>query len=667
MKNRLFILWGVIAALAFGVACTQTEEPGHDVPQPEELFEVNVTNVTRSTVTFDVTPGQPGDYVCVIEERSVIEEYTQDKYIVSYILGEIASEAESKGKTFEEYMPTYVDNGPISDCTFTGLDINTEYFIVLFGVDAQKGYEASTALVTVPFSTLAVEEVECEFNVTTEVVKNNVTINVNPSNEELSWYMCLMTADSYNYYTKDENGPKMSELGFYEYYFQQDINAFKQEGYSDEAIINALIHSGAQSLEAKGLHQNSEYYILIAGIILDSEGIVICTDVQRTAFTTKEAALSDMTFKIEILEVGQMEVEFRVIPSNNKDTYCCLVQPWDGKSTADEVMHAIVDQWGAGWMDVMADDKGVIECVDAKAKKLSAADTDYYVIAFGYQGGITTGAYMETFHTKPGGSIEDVKFTVTANAVNSYGFNLNVEASDPTIYYVPGACVEDDYDEAEYLKMEQEAIDYYYEESLKFDPRISVAEVLDQYYFNGNRTVQVSGLLPDTDVMAYIYAIDYRTGKIVKTFTFDKVAHTDILGNVTPTIEVVGYFSGDDEAGTIFGDADVTKGMAITVVKYGNLEDARTLYTSMLKGDYTNVLSWPDNLVWRDVVEWKTCKLDSPYTFYLVEWNVAQTAFAYATDKDGKMGAIARVLTEPTAANKGNIEVLRDLVAKQDE
>lgn len=667
MKNRLFTLWGVVAALVLGVACEQPDVPVE--PQPDEaLFSVNISSVSRGSVTFDVNPDSTvGDYICFVEERSVVEEFTQDKYIIQTVLQELTDEAYSKGLTLLEYMPSIVDNGPIFDCTFSGLKIDTEYVVILFGVDAEKEYEVNTDLVTVGFKTLAVEEVECDFNVTTSVVNNNVTINVDPTDKEVSWYVCLVTEEQYNYYVVDEDGYKMSEQGFYEYYFQQEINSLLQQGYSESQVIEALIHSGAQVLEAKGLHANTTYSLLIAGLILDSEGIVICTDIERSAFETKDAALSDMTFDIKVWDVGQMSANVRIVPSNNNDYYCALIQPWDGVSTADEVMNKIVNQWGPGWMDVMAQDKGVVEYSGSKAMKLPAADTDYYAIAFGYRGGITTEATMVTFRTLPGGSIDDVEFSITTSNVTPYGFNMNVRSSDPTIYYVPGACVEGEYDEAKYIAMEQEAIDYYYTETLKFNPSTSIAEVLDQYYFNGDRVVQASGLLPDMDVMAYVFAIDFRTGKIVKTFTFDKIAHTDVLGNVNPTVELVGYFSGDEEAGTIFKDANATKGKVITVVKYGNLDGAKTLYTSMYTEDYTNASNWPDNQLWAMVPEWKICKLDSPYTFYLTDWNLTQTAFAYATDANGKMGAIARVLTCPTADNKGDIEELRKLVSSLPE
>ena len=220
-----------------------------------------------------------------------------------------------------------------------------------------------------------------------------------------------------------------------------------------------------------------------------------------------------------------------------------------------------------------------------------------------------------------------------------------------------------EYDEATYVGYEEEAFDFYYTGSKDFNPSITVCEVLDQYYYNGNCSVQVSGLQPDTEIMAYIYALDVHTGKVVKTFTFDSIVRTDTLGVANPSIEIVGYFSGDEEAGAVFGDAAATKGRAITVVKYNNLDDVRTLFTTMIDGDCSNETAYSDSELWGITTGyWKTCKTSSPYTFYLADWNVVQTALAYATDDSGKAGKIARLYTMPTAENKGDVAELKALV-----
>ena len=654
-------MWCLVAAMAVVASCTPNEEPTPKPVAPQMAFEVEIDDVTRSTVTLSVTPKEDvGDYICVVEERSVVEEYTQDKFVIATVFQELTDEAASKGQTLAEYMPTIVDNGKIEDVTFSGLKLDTEYYVLVFGVDEK--YEACTELTKMAFKTLAVEKNECTFDIATDVVDNTVTISVSPSDEELYWYLCTMPKSTYEYYVTDANGYQMSENYFYEYFFQQDINSYRGAGYTDQQIIDALIHQGNQQLQASGLNENTEYYILVAGLVMDSEGIVICTDINKASYTTQNAAQSTMTFEIEVWDIKQMEASFRITPSNNNDLYCALVQPWDGVSTADEVMHQIVDQWG-GWMSIMADDKGVVEHSGAKAMKLPAADTDYYIIAFGYDGGITTDAYMKTFRTLPGGSVEEVEFTISASNISPYGFNMNIASSDPTIYYIPGACVPAEYDEEQYMQWEQEAFDYYYAGSKEFNPSITIAEVLDQYYYNGNSNVMVSGLLPDTEIMAYIYALDNRTGRIVKTFTFDNVARTDTLGEATPTVEIVGYYSGDEEAGSIFGNAAISAGKAIIVVKYSSIDNARSLFTSMLEGDCSNPAAYSDGEIWTIASSyWSTCKTAQPYSFYTSEWNADMTALAYCVDNNGKIGSIGRHYACATAENKGNIEVLRTLV-----
>lgn len=660
MKNMIIKLWAIVALMAVAVACgSEVDPPPPPTPIPD--FRVSVDDVTRSTVTVSVAPSpEMGDYVCVVEKRSVVEEYTQDKFVIATVFQELTDEAASKGLTLAEYMPSIVDNGAITDVTFSGLSLDTEYYLLVFGVDDK--YEACTDLTKVAFKTLAVENVDCSFEIATEVVDNSVTISVSPSDKELYWYLCTMPKGTYDYYVTDEDGYKMSESYFYEYFFQQDIDAYRGAGYTDEQIIEAIIHSGDLQLQASGLNEYTEYYILVAGLIMDSEGIVICTDIAKHSYTTEAAAKSTMTFEIDVWDVKQMEASFRITPSNNNDKYCALVQPWDGVSSADEVMHKIVNQWG-GWMEIMADDKGVVEHSGSSAMKLPAADTDYYIIAFGYDGGITTDAYMKTFRTLPGGSVEDVTFTITASNITPYGFNMNIASSDPTIYYIPGACVPEAYDEEQYMAWEQESFDYYYAGSKDFNPSITIAEVLDQYYYNGNSNVMVSGLLPDTEIMAYVYALDSRTGRIVKSFTFDNVARTDTLGEVTPTVEIVGYYSGDEENGSIFGNAALSKGKAIIVVKYTDIDNARSLFTSMLEGDCCNVNSYSDGELWTLASGyWSTCKPSQPYSFYTSEWNAEMSALAYCVDNSGKIGGIGRRFACATAENKSNIEELRTLV-----
>lgn len=658
--NRLFLILTSLVAFVVMGCTSNTPEPAPELPQ--EDFHILIHDTSRGSVWFSVTPADADmDYLCVVLEKAEVEEFTREEFLVESIFQEIASEASDKGKTLAEYLPEVVDRGKIEDVRFSGLTPDNYYNILVFGVDTSS-CEATTAVTKKEFRTVNIPPLVCDFRVSHSVENNTVSLNVDPTDEDINWYLCTMPVATYNHYVVDEEGYKMSHEYFYEYYFQQEINSLLQEGYSDEQVIEALIHQGALSLEAKGLQENTDYCYLIAGLIVDQDGIFICTDVQRGDYRTEGAAHSTMTFEIEVWDVGQMEASFSITPSNNNDKYCALVAPWDGVTEAQEMMHKIVEQWGS-WMEVMANDRGRVVHEGSTAMKLPAADTDYYIIAFGYDGGITTEACMKTFRTLPGGSVDEVQFSLSATSITPYGFTMNVTSSDKTIYYVPGICAAEEYDEATFVGYENEAFAYYLEEYRKFNPAITIAELLDQYYYNGDSTLQVNGLQPDTEYLGYIFALDVHTGEVVKCFTFPAFAHTATFSQIAPQVELVGYYSGDDEAGAIFKDASATKGKAITVVRYTGLEDVRTLFTTMVDGDCSSAVAMSDGELWQLTQGyWNTCKTSEPYSFYLAEWNVVQTALCYATDNNGMLSPMSRLYTCPTAENKGDIEELKALV-----
>ena len=76
-------------------ACTtSTDEPTPTPPTPKADFEVVIDDVTRSTVTVSITPSETiADYICVVEERSVVDEFTQNKFVIATIFQELTEEA----------------------------------------------------------------------------------------------------------------------------------------------------------------------------------------------------------------------------------------------------------------------------------------------------------------------------------------------------------------------------------------------------------------------------------------------------------------------------------------------------------------------------------------------------------------------------------------------
>ncbi|MBQ6940895.1 MAG: hypothetical protein IJN51_06325 [Alistipes sp.] len=671
MKTNWLMMLLATVALSF-VACTEPEEkptPGPD-PTPEGLtFDVKVGEVTSSTVAYTVTPSDlEAEYLCVLYDAETVEEFTRDEFLVQTLFQELEAEARTVGKTLQEYMPEVVDKGAITDGKFSNLFPESKYYIIVFGVDAAKGYEANTAVSKTEVTTVAFAGLDTTFEVTTTVDGNTATYQITPSNDEDIWYFYTLPKSTYDAYTDPAGQYQMNEQRFLLFCLEQEINAYRNAGYSDADIMNAIFHRGALTLQAKGLNAQTEYINMIAGFIVTEEGnVTIATDVTTSTYTTGDAKASELTFEISVTDVEMIRAAIKITPSDLKETYHWMCGVWDGEQTAEDIMNGIVAQYG-GWMNNGAMlYTGVQDYTGGPGSpykyKLDSPDTDYYVVVFGYAGGVTTEPEMVTFRTLPAPDPATTTFTMSASDITPYSFKLSVVPSHATTYYSFNVCAPEEYNEEAIIAAENEAFDDMFEMSQQFNPGTTVAQVLSSYYYRDAANADATGLVPESSFMGYVIVYNPEDGYVLKIHKFENLATTKSVGSITPGVELVGYYSGDEENGTVFGQAEATKGKAITVVKYTNLDGARSLFATMLGDDMTNTANYSDSYIWGAAAQyWKSVKTAEPYSFYIADWDYVQTALAYAVDQNGVPGGIGRLYTMPTAENKGDIADLKALV-----
>ena len=673
MKKFNFLMALMMAFTLSFVACNEPEPaPEPDpVPPVKDTFVVEIGEVTSSSVAYTVTPSDlEAEYLCVLYDAETVEEFTRDQFLVENLMSELEDEARSTGKTLLEYMPSVVDKGAITDGMFKGLAPESRYYIVIFGVDAANNYAANTDVFKTEVTTAAAATLDVTFEIDTVVDGNTATYTVKPSNDNDVWYFYTLPLSTYEAYT-DPNTYAMSEQSFLLYCLQMEIDAYRQAGYNDNQIMNAIFHKGTLTLQAEGLNANTEYINMVAGFFVTPEGqVTIATELTTTTYTTGDAKAKELSFEISVSDIEPMRAAIKITPSNNNDKFCWMCAEWDGVKTAEEVMNEIVSMYG-GWMNNGAMlYSGVQDYTGGPGSsykyRLDAADTDYYVIAFGYAGGVTTEPVMETFHTLPAPSAEDTTFTMTASSISPYGFTVGVTPSESTTYYTFNVMSNDEFAALDVDALAEE-LNAQFDEILTmqqmFDPTVTIAQVLSMYYYRGPYTATASGLAPETSCSGFVMALSPETGHVVKVHTFENVATTTKLGEVAPTVELIGNYSGDEEAGAVFGQPEATKGRSITVVKYGNFDGARTLFGSMAGDDVTNAAVYPDSQLWGQLAgTWQKIDQAQPYSFYLTYWDAPNTAFAYAVDNNGNPGALGRCYSMATAENKGNIEDLKALV-----
>ncbi len=648
---------------------TPKPEPEPDPTPAIQSFEVAVDAVTKTSVTYTVTPALlDKEYLAVVKTADSIEGL-EDEDIVNLVFADIKAAAGAEGLTFAEKMPKVAVKGAQDRVELTGLAVDTEYALVVFGVDPAKDWEFTTFPVVKEFKTEAVEIVEYTFDVTTTVENNTVSFKVVPSDNNIAWHLLTVTKAMYDAYTDPAGDYQWTKDVFYQAYTENEIQTYAGKGYTEEQILSAMFLKGEQTLQAEGLNANTEYVYLIAAFEIEGNNLLIASEPSEGTYTTGDVAKSELTFDISVTDVEQMRAAIKITPSDLEAAFVWMCQAYDGVSTPAEIVDAIVAA-NKSWLDMgFMSYYGVQDYTGGPGSpykfKLDAPDTDYYVIAFGYAGGVTSEPEMVTFRTLPGADPAECTFDLVLNETTTYGFSFNVTPSDATTYYYGDVCVASEYDEAAIVAEVETGIQQTYEMNKMFSPDLTMSAMIAQNYWNGPNVMDAENLNPDTEYTVYILALDAKTGKVVKAHAYPSFAKTKPVGTIVPEIELVGYYSGDEEAGSIFGQPAVTAGKAIAVVKYNVDSAATALYSGVLEGNGMDAVEYDDFYI-NEMLKfhWDVVSLQQPYSFFVTTWQMEQTVFAYAEDANGGKGALGRFLLCPTAEEKGNIEDLKALVAE---
>ncbi len=674
--KRILMMMSLALSLAVMAGCDPADPTPTPKPEPEpdptpaiQSFEVAVDAVTKTSVTYTVTPALlDKEYLAVVKTADSIEGL-EDEDIVNLVFADIKAAAGAEGLTFAEKMPKVAVKGTQDRVELTGLAVDTEYALVVFGVDPAKDWEFTTFPVVKEFKTEAMEIVEYTFDVTTTVENNTVSFKVVPSDNNIAWHLLTVTKAMYDAYTDPAGDYQWTKDVFYQAYTENEIQTYAGMGYTEEQILSAMFLKGEQTLQAEGLNANTEYVYLIAAFVVEGNNLLISSEASEGTYTTGDVAKSELTFDISVTDVEQMRAAIKITPSDLEAAFVWMCQAYDGVSTPAEVMDAIVAA-NKSWLDMgFMSYYGVQDFTGGPGSqykyKLDSPDTDYCVIAFGYAGGVTSEPEMVTFRTLPGADPAECTFDLVLNETTTYGFSFNVTPSDATTYYYGDVCVASEYDEASIVAEVEAGIQQMYEMNKMFSPDLTMSAMIAQYYWNGPNVMDADNLTPDTEYTVYILALDSKTGKVVKAHKYPSFAKTKPVGTIVPEIELIGYYSGDEEAGAIFGQPEATAGKAIAVVKYNVDPAATALYSGVLEGNGMDAVEYDDAYI-NEMLKfyWDGVSLQQPYSFFVTTWQMQQTVFAYAEDANGGKGALGRFLLCPTAEEKGDIEDLKALVAE---
>ena len=696
MKKLNWLMMLLTALTLSFAACTEPtpDKPNTDDPVKEDLkFEASVTETTRTSAFITVTPSDlEADYMSVVYPASAVEQCATDAELVVKIYAEFAAYAEANGKTFVEYMAEVVKRGAQENHEVKGLAQNTNYYLLVFGVDAAAEYATTTEVTAVKFKTQDVQQSACTFTLKSEVYLTTAAIPVTPSDNKQAWHLVNVPVEEMQKYTKEDGEYGWSQKEFFLYYLNTEIEALEAEGLTEDEIKDKLIFSGYRTLNAAGLEAKTKYVALVGGVYYDADGAAVTTELKELRYNSGEAAQSDLTFDVQVTNIDHYSADIKITPSDLNAQYYYYISyidsPKKSMKPIDIANNAITEYiWYWHNYTELKHVDPVTGVTELPAYALDIAETEYYIVVFSFDanenygqlineetgeydsnpGTITSAPVYVSFKTPEHGDAYNAEFSFNFTEVGPYDFTFEVNCSDPSIYYQPGIAYPDGFSPEAAMAASAETLAMVMQMCMEGqNPCLTHQEALDKLkkqgypYRNGSAKFYVANLEPETTYMGYVLAIDVKTGRFAKCyFDLNATVTTTAVGDVDPTIEVLGVFNGNDEAGSIFGDANMTAGKPIVAVTHNNIDGASALFTAISTDSYDDVKSLSDRYIisefrgyWSEVAN-----LSVPYEFFIGEWDIDQTVVSYAQDANGAEGKVGKVGVKPQ--NGGDIEELR--------
>lgn len=693
MKKLNFLLATMMLIAASLVACNNdevdnTKKPGPNVvpePAPSATFVFTNVTATMTDVTYTVTPSNDdATYLVFVKDMAAVNECEDDAAIIEMLYTEVEEYATANNTTFNDYLAGSVKQGAITDGKIGNLAYGTDYYLLVFSVDVNSNYEATSDVHPKRFKTAAPDASACTFTVKSTVTLNNVALKVTPSVSTEVWHLINLPLTEYQKYTAADGEYKYTQQQFFQYYLNSEVEKLQGEGLTEQQISNKLFHTGTQTLNASGLEPETKYEVLVGAVgFIDGKAYLTSATTKELRYTTGKADENDLTFDIEVYNIDHYSADIKITPSNPEAEYYYYIGYIDSKKnsmTPSDVANAAVTEYIYYWdennqLARREPSKGVVDLTGENMYELNIAETEYFIVAFSFNANPTYGTIIDeensTYDSNPGtitstpvyvsfktpehGDPMNAEFSFITSEVGPYDFNLEVVASDPTIYYLPGIEKAEDFDGQEKMSAYAGFLAQQIQMCMEGQsPSLTIQEALEMkcssFFRNGSGKYGINNCEPDTEYICYVLAIDVKTGTFAKCYASEVATKTAEVGSVNPTIEILGVYNGDHEAGEIFGDAEATAGRPIVAVKHNNIVGATALYTYITTDE---VETHKDQYIiseyrgyWNEVES-----LTVPYYFFIAQWDIDQTVVSYAQDANGAEGKVARLPIKPNEVN----------------
>ncbi len=637
---RLFTV-AALAALAL-VGCS---DDNNAAPENSEVgggnFSFSVTEITRTGCKVTITPADRHmGYIAMVVRQSDFNRFASDDAVIANDLEDFTAEAEYNNVTLEKVLiDNYLRFG-VEEVEFTDeLTVGTDYYVYAYGL-TEKG-QATTKLEKFAFTTEAVEQVEIAFDIQIpEKTATSITVEVSAEPASAAYFFSILTEEEYSQYGSEKDAVTSDVAEIVDYY--------RQMGAPVVQMYQALASFGKDSDTFSDLRTGSKYYVYAVGI---NEEFVPNSAPKFLKVETAGVKPSDNTFDIKIDAVTYCSVE-GVITATNNDQYVWCYQTQEELSrfsTDNEIMEAIVATYSEYGMleTLLHNGTSKIENVNTLQP-----DTDYCLLAFGWDDAPTTKLFKQEFHTDKA-ETDATKLTVDFTISDISHNNATVEATPNCGVYYFFEIAEADYFESLKNEMGQDKACVQLLNDAVVDMMswgmTSQEAALELATIGPGRKSYYLELEPETSYIAYAISINMETGEAgcEKGFVSEVFTTSPKIVSKADVVFTAGkYYDGDQLAEINPARYGQLAGKGVLSYTLEPNADAAHWYTNFYYGDWY-AGSDPDNL-YMMLVEYgyenpydenpDGVLLDSRGGFYVLPYDVPYTFCSIAKDANGVFG-----------------------------
>ena len=642
--RSFFIALAAAGALLAGVTGCSDSDPVPDGPTPppvpsDATFQIFLNNITFLGVDISIQPSDPAVsyHSHILAKEAFARNWSSDVDI--FMADYIDYLCQEEGLTLPEVVSNLCVTG--NDAwSYYEMEPETEYVVFAVGLDANG--KRTTEIFLKELTSASEEPVvmhDCTFDVdVTDIGKTNATVTVSPSDKQLPYYFEAIRYDEYA-----ASSDKRSLVT--DYVWTQLMNRVYNEYISLNEAIESItwVGDGNTPLPAGVLRPGTKYVLVACGI--DRYGR-LNTEITEHEFETEAVIPSMNTFEIAVSNVTATNARVRVTASNNDPYFAgfLIKKYYDGLS--DEQLVSQLELEGQ-----------IFDAFEGSttfdAEQMLVPDTDYLVIAVGYDEAATTAVTREEFRTLAGGDPEACSFTFQVDWDIFQG-RMQVTPSEKAVFYYFDILSAGAYKSDEEAKNAVESM----LRVMQVESGLPMETVLLQLCYRDKDNVEFpTESLTDYIVYALALTNDGKAAGAVYKQNFQSPER--IVSSAKAEITCSGYYNGAElyafDPVAYRGGLDPDGNpYAYTPAVVTHNADAVTWYAGSFGQD---LMSKSDAAIVKNLIQWgggsvNSDKLSTDWTYfndvtYYGASGMVNTFCAIALDKDGNYGPLFKQLFVP--------------------